>query len=136
MQVALNFTPLKKGWLILTQRHETGQATWLVEPNYSTEMDFYPPGENTLIALTMKIEKKMNSADRPCDETNSIKIVHCVNEYIETKLQCGLPWIKSSLFARKCVSNDGSDFCFIQILFLKQKTNRNKTKQKNPEREI
>ena len=43
------------------------------------------------------IVKKVNTQKYTCDETNSMKVTNCYNEFYMKKLNCSFPWIKKEI---------------------------------------
>ncbi len=96
--MSLSVDNIKKG-IFTFEIHESGQSRHNAEFVFESVKTSKGGQVDQLIMRASRTEQ-VNTPKQPCFESNDHSITDCVNQYIEEKLGCKLPWLKQGMMVQ------------------------------------
>ena len=75
--------------------HQRNQSKMNQKWKYSNLQYYLDPTVAQDTYLTSSIQKKVKTRNYTCDESNTIQVTNCLDEYYMKQLNCSFPWIKT-----------------------------------------
>ena len=105
-EVVFNLMPLEPSDHQRMEIHAEGQSNHNYKLSLGSGITFLPvrTGMTMGTKLTETIALKKSTYD--CNEDNSVKQTDCINEYLEQKLECLLPWLHTNSDSLVCSGSE------------------------------